>query len=132
MYYVLYLCCDVRWLLCLCIIFVFVFSIRSTNFCVRSCINHDENRPPSPRQHLMHPQFGKQPHQDVQWNGNPANPTLRVALPNSWIPMGSASCTNVPAVPTIYTVGTMGSIPLLDSRNSRYGNHWDRVTTPSS
>ena len=39
--HVLYLCCDVGWLLYLCIIFVFVFSIRSTNFCVRSCINHD-------------------------------------------------------------------------------------------
>ena len=36
--HVLYLCCDVGWLLYLCIIFVFVFSIRSTNFCVRSCI----------------------------------------------------------------------------------------------
>ena len=128
--HVLYLCCDVGWYLC--IIFVFVFSICSTNFCVRSCINHDENRPPSPRQHRLHPRFGIPTPQGVPRIGNTVKPTPRAPLPHSKIPMGSASCTNVPTMSSIYTVGTMGSIPLLDKGISRYGNRWDHVTAPSS
>ena len=134
-YYIIYTCiifvlCDVGCYLC--IIFVFVFYIRSTNFCVRSCINHDENRPPSPRQHLMHLRLGIPTHQVVPRIGNLVKPTPRVPLPHSKIPTGSASCTNAPTMPAISSVVKMRTIPLLDSRISRYGNHWDHVTAPLS
>ena len=126
-------CCVVGCcLLYLCFIFVFVFSIRSTNFCVRSCINHDENRPPSPLQHLMHLRLGIPTHQVVPRIGNLVKPTPRVPLPHSKIPTGSASCTNAPTMPAISSVVKMRTIPLLDSRISRYGNHWDHVTAPLS
>ena len=95
-------------------------------------INHDENRPPSPRQHLMHLPLGIPTHQGVPRIGNSVKPTPRVPLPHSKIRTGSALCTNVPTMPTISSVVTMRTIPLLHSPISRCGNHWDHVTAPLS
>ena len=136
--YVLYMYIYVCVLWCWLLFVIFMFHIcicvfRTLNkLSCSSCINHDENRPPSPRQHLMHLRLGIPTHQVVPRIGNLVKPTPRVPLPHSKIPTGSASCTNAPTMPAISSVVKMRTIPLLDSRISRYGNHWDHVTAPLS